>query len=63
MIMDTHLLSLGFLYLDPMFLVFVGPAFLLSLSAHVRVNTALSICSAVPSRRWWTGADVARRVC
>lgn len=63
MIMDTHLLSLGFLYFDPMFFVFVGPAFLLAMWAQARVKTAFSKWSAVPCRRGWTGAEVARRVC
>lgn len=56
-------MQLAFIYFDPMYFVFVGPAFLLAMWAQMRVKSAFARWSDVRSRTGLTGAEVARRVC
>ena len=53
----------AFFYFDPMYFVFVGPAFLFAMWAQMRVKSAFARWSEVPTNRRMTGAEVARRIC
>ena len=53
----------AFFYFDPMYFVFVGPAFLFAMWAQVRVKSAFARWSEVPTNSRMTGAEVARRIC
>lgn len=57
------MIQFAFFYFDPMYFVFVGPAFLLAMWAQMRVKSAFARWSDVPSRSRLTGAEVARRIC
>ena len=57
------MIQFAFFYFDPMYFVFVGPAFLLAMWAQMRVKSAFARWSQVPARTGLTGAEVARRVC
>ncbi|MDE0959186.1 MAG: zinc metallopeptidase [Planctomycetota bacterium] len=63
MISFPEFFPLAFIYFDPMYFLFVGPAFLLALWAQARVKSSFGKWSAVPLRSGWTGAQVAARVC
>ena len=63
MSISLHFFPLAFFYFDPMYFLFVGPAFLLALWAQARVKSSFRKWSAVPLRSGWTGAQVAARVC
>ncbi len=49
-------------FIDPMYLVFVGPAILLAMWAQHKVKSAFKEASELPSRSGMTGAEAARRV-
>jgi len=49
-------------YFDPLYLLFLAPAFLLSIVAQIKVKAAIARWSRVPTRRGMTGADVARAI-
>ena len=53
----------AFFYFDPMYFVFVGPAFLFAMWAQMRVKSAFARWSEVPTNSRMTGAEVARRIC
>lgn len=57
------MIQFAFFYFDPMYFVFVGPAFLLAMWAQMRVKSAFARWSDVPSRSRLTGAEIARRIC
>ena len=63
MIVSPHSIMLGFIYFDPMYFLFVGPAFLLAIWAQARVKSAFHRWSQVPLRSGLTGAQVAQKVC
>ncbi len=53
---------LAFIFFDPMYFVFVGPAILLALWAQWRVKSAFGRASQVGTRSGMTGAQAAREI-
>ncbi|MHC4944598.1 MAG: zinc metallopeptidase [Planctomycetota bacterium] len=53
---------LGFFYIEPMFIIIVGPAFLLAMLAQMKVKGAYSRMSRVGTRSGYSGADAAKRI-
>jgi len=50
------------MFLDPLYLVMVLPAFLLSLYATLKVKTTYAKYSKIPTTRGVTGAQAARQI-
>ena len=50
------------MFFDPLYLIIVAPAFLLSAIASWKVKSAMAKYSRVPARSGWTGAEVARAI-
>ncbi len=51
-----------FMYFDPLYLLMIAPALLLSVYAQMRVKSAFEKYSRVPNRQGLTGAEAARRI-
>lgn len=54
--------TMAFIFFDPMYFVYVGPAILLALWAQFRVKSAFATASQYASRSGLTGAEAAQRI-
>ena len=53
---------LAFLYFDPMYFVYVGPAILLAMWAQMKVKSAYAQAGKVQARSGLSGAETAQRI-
>lgn len=53
---------LAYIYLDPVYLIIVGPGLLLALFATVRVKATFARASRIATSRGWTGKDIAEAI-
>jgi hypothetical protein len=53
---------LAFFYIDPMYLVYVGPAMLLAMWAQMKVKSAYRIAGQHPANSGLSGAETAQRI-
>ncbi len=56
------MMTLGLIWIDPMYFVFVGPAILLALWAQWKVKSAFAEASRIPTRSGLTGAQAAKEI-
>jgi Zn-dependent membrane protease YugP len=53
---------LGFIILDPVYFIILAPGILLAAWASLKVKTTFAKASKIPSRRGWTGAQIAQSI-
>lgn len=54
--------TLAFIFFDPMYFVYVGPAILLAMWAQMKVKSAYARAGRVPARSGLSGAETAQRI-
>jgi Zn-dependent membrane protease YugP len=53
---------LGFFIFDPLYIIILAPGILLASWASIKVKSTFSKASQIPSRRGWTGAQIAQSI-
>jgi len=53
---------LGFMWIDPLYFIILAPGILLAGWASLKVKTTFAKASQVPTRRGWTGAQIAQSI-
>jgi len=53
---------LGFFYIDPLYFVIIAPGLILGIYASIKVKSTFARASKIPTRRGWTGRDIAQAV-